>query len=362
MHHAQIAQRAFDTPLMIAPTKALAFLSGLGPRITGQEIRFDGGTIAEPDLTAARQKARASLIGGSLAQHHGEDADAPFPVIDGVAVIAIAGTLVHRGAWIGQSSGLTSYEGLAAQIDAAASDPAIRGIALEIDSFGGEVAGAFDLADRIRAARDIKPVHAILAEHALSAGYALTRLLRGQRGTEQAIGNPTPAGARAVLMNEALTPLPIPEADLGIPFNWRIGPARHPVSSDTFTALTFTPEGEGLRPFAPVHIDQPWRHPHVPGDLVIRWMRRSRDLAADSWQGMEVPLAEEQESYEVRIMDGAAVTRTLTSTAPSVTYTAAQQIADWGAELAPGDSLTIRICQLSARIGRGTAITTTLYL
>ena len=66
MHHAQIAQRAFDTPLMIAPAKALAFLSGLGPRITGQEIRFDGAMVAEPELIAARQTARASLIGGDL--------------------------------------------------------------------------------------------------------------------------------------------------------------------------------------------------------------------------------------------------------------------------------------------------------
>jgi len=192
MHHAQIAQRAFDTPLMIAPAKALAFLSGLGPRITGQEIRFDGMAVAEPDLTAARQTARASLIGGDLAQRHGNDADAPFPIIDGVAVIAIAGTLVHRGAWIGQSSGLTSYEGLADQIDAAVSDKAIRGIALEIDSFGGEVAGAFDLADRIRAAQDVKPVHAFLAEHALSAGYALasqaTRITLPRTGAAGSIG------------------------------------------------------------------------------------------------------------------------------------------------------------------------------
>ena len=42
-----------------------------------------------------------------------------------------------------------------------------------IDSFGGEVAGAFDLADRIRAVRAQKPVHAFVAEHALSAGYVL---------------------------------------------------------------------------------------------------------------------------------------------------------------------------------------------
>ena len=100
----------------------------------------------------------------------------------------------------------------------------------------------------------------------------------------------------------------------------------------------------------------------MPGDLIIRWTRRSRDLAADSWQGLEVPMVEEVESYEVRIMDGAAVKRTLTSDKSSVVYSAAQQTADWGAELAPGDSVTVRICQLSTRLGRGTAITTTLYL
>ena len=88
-------------------------------------------------------------------------------------MIEIAGTLVHRGAWIGQSSGLTSYEGIAAQLQAALADPAVRAIALDIDSFGGEVAGAFDLADRIRAARAQKPVNAFVAEHALSAGYVL---------------------------------------------------------------------------------------------------------------------------------------------------------------------------------------------
>ena len=94
-------------------------------------------------------------------------------MVDGITVIEIAGTLVHRGAWIGQSSGLTSYEGIAAQLQAAIADPAIRGIALDIDSFGGEVAGAFDLADRIRAARAQKPVQAFVADHALSAAYVL---------------------------------------------------------------------------------------------------------------------------------------------------------------------------------------------
>jgi signal peptide peptidase SppA len=192
MHHAQIAQRAFNTPLMVDPAKALAFLSGLGPRITGQEITFLGLDVDSADQMATALPARTSLFGNDLAQRHQRNGTQPFTVIDGIAVIEIAGTLVHRGAWIGQSSGLTSYEGIAAQLQAALADPGIRGIALDIDSFGGEVAGAFDLADRIRAARVQKPVHAFVAEHALSAGYVLAsqadRIILPRTGAVGSIG------------------------------------------------------------------------------------------------------------------------------------------------------------------------------
>ncbi|WP_372838698.1 S49 family peptidase [Phaeovulum sp.] len=192
MHHAQIAQRAFNTPLMVDPAKALAFLAGLGPRITGQEITFQGLEVDAPDQAAAALPARASLFGNEIAQRHQQGGGRPFAIIDGIAVIEIAGTLVHRGAWIGQSSGVTSYEGIAAQIDAALADPAVRGIALDIDSFGGEVAGAFDLADRIRAARAQKPVQAFVAEHALSAAYALAsqadRIILPRTGAVGSIG------------------------------------------------------------------------------------------------------------------------------------------------------------------------------
>lgn len=192
MQHAQIAQRAFNTPLMVDPAKALAFLSGLGPRITGQEITFQGLEVEAADQTAAAVPARASLFGNDLAQRHQRNGTQPFAVVDGIAVIEIAGTLVHRGAWIGQSSGLTSYEGIAAQLQAALTDPGVRGIALDIDSFGGEVAGAFDLADRIRAARAQKPVHAFVAEHALSAGYVLAsqadRIILPRTGAVGSIG------------------------------------------------------------------------------------------------------------------------------------------------------------------------------
>lgn len=194
MHHAQIAQRAFNTPLMVDPAKALAFLSGLGPRIAGREITFAGSDLpaTDTDQTAASLPARASLFGNDLAQRHQRSGTQPFALVNGIAVIEIAGTLVHRGAWIGQSSGLTSYEGIAAQLQAALADPSVRGIALDIDSFGGEVSGAFDLADRIRAARAQKPVHAFVAEHALSAGYVLAsqadRIILPRTGAVGSIG------------------------------------------------------------------------------------------------------------------------------------------------------------------------------
>jgi len=73
-----------------------------------------------------------------------------------------------------------------------------------------------------------------------------------------------------------------------------------------------------------------------------------------------VPLAEETEAYEVEILDGAAVRRMLASTTTSVVYTVADQISDWAAPLGPGDTLNIRIFQLSAMIGRGAAKTVML--
>src|SRR5690606_9868179 len=84
--------------------------------------------------------------------------------------------------------------------------------------------------------------------------YRLTQLLRGQRGTESGMGSPTPAGARVVVLGASLTALPIPLEDIGLQWNWRIGPAARPMAGDSFTALAFTPYGVGLRPFSPAHL------------------------------------------------------------------------------------------------------------
>ncbi|MFD1798239.1 hypothetical protein FQV27_16870 [Paracoccus aurantiacus] len=199
------------------------------------------------------------------------------------------------------------------------------------------------------------------AELIAAGRYRLTRLLRGQRGTESDMAPVVAPGARVVMLDEQLTALPVPEADLGLPANWRIGPASEPVSDASYTAASLTPAGIGLCPFAPVHVAQPWRCGREPGDLIIRWVRRDRALAADSWNAAAIPMSEATEAWQVDIVIGGTVMRTLSSPTASATYTAAQQKDDLDRLLAPGDNVDVRIAQIGQAYGQGTAAITTLW-
>jgi len=203
-------------------------------------------------------------------------------------------------------------------------------------------------------------VQASRAELVGTGRYRLTRLLRGQRGTEHAVAANVAAGARVVVLDAALARMPLALADLGLPWNWRIGPASLPFTDDSYVGASFTPTGVGLRPFSVGHVEQPWRRGRIEGDLTIRWTRRDRALVADSWAAVEVPLSEASEAYEVDTLDGATVKRSFTVATPSALYTAAEQVADWGSTLGPGDTLDIRIAQLSSLVGRGATRTITL--
>ncbi|MCE0504129.1 hypothetical protein LR948_02050 [Roseivivax sp. GX 12232] len=66
-----------------------------------------------------------------------------------------------------------------------------------------------------------------------------------------------------------------------------------------------------------------------------------------------MPLSEEREAYEVKILDGATVKRVLSASITSMVYTSADQTVDWAAPLGAGDTLDLRIFHLSALIGRG---------
>lgn len=181
----QTAARVLNVPLLVEPARALAALAGVG--LLGRAGLLAGAAQGGP----GGEGPGGEGPGGQEAGHAGPEG-APFPVIGGIAVIPVAGLLVHRDDGRGPWPGRTSCTALSAQIGAAARDPAVRAVALEIDSFGGEVAGVFDLADRIRALRSHKPVLALVAEQALSAGYALAaqadRIVLPRTGVVGSIG------------------------------------------------------------------------------------------------------------------------------------------------------------------------------
>jgi hypothetical protein len=185
-----------------------------------------------------------------------------------------------------------------------------------------------------------------------AATYELSLFLRGQAGTEAAMRSPLPAGARFVLIDAALAPVDMGPDEIGLGYSWRCGPANRDLGDAAYVAVTHAFKGIGLRPLSPVHV----RGARSSGDLAIGWVRRTR-IGGDGWDGVEVPLAEDFEAYEVDILDGATVKRTLSAATPVVTYTAAQQTTDFGA---PQSSVSLRVYQLSASAGRGTPRAATL--
>lgn len=97
--------------------------------------------------------------------------DKPFAFAAGLAFIPIHGALINR---FGQSWGyVTGYNFIRAQLDAAVADPDVNGIVFDVNSYGGECAGCFELAADIVASREAKPSLAVVDSSAYSAGYAL---------------------------------------------------------------------------------------------------------------------------------------------------------------------------------------------
>ena len=184
--------------------------------------------------------------------------------------------------------------------------------------------------------------------------YRLSRILRGQRGTEWTIGDAIPAGARVIVVEPELLSLPVLEADIGTAYNYRVGPASKAMADASYAADTVTAQGAGLKPFAPAHVAAVLDE---DGDIALSWIRRDRALAADTWVYGDVPMSEEVEAYRIDILEdataGAAVLRSIAASTTSATYTEAQQVADFGAALEIGDSLTLVAYQVSAALGPG---------
>jgi len=176
--------------------------------------------------------------------------------------------------------------------------------------------------------------------------WLLTDLLRGLAGTEEEAMAGAEESARVIMLTSAVEAFPLPVDARLLPVTRRAGPRQYAPESDAYVARTDTPQGLGWRPRSPVHL----KAEEASGDISVSWIRRTR-IGGDNWEVEEVPLGEDSELYDIDILDGETLKRTLASTVPSVLWTDAMIAEDFP----EGGTATIRVAQRSAMFGRGRA-------
>jgi signal peptide peptidase SppA len=180
MRYPLIATQLYGIPLLIHPDKAAVIETVFRSHADGTPVQFDGAERPEP-MAVAYQAERF--------------ANKSYVVTDGgVGVLPITGSLVHRGGFIDALSGMQSYQSLEKKATAMAVDPDVKAILLEMDSPGGQAAGVFDLAKKMKEACAAagKPLWAAVNETAMSAAYALAsvadRVTMAKTGAVGSIG------------------------------------------------------------------------------------------------------------------------------------------------------------------------------
>jgi hypothetical protein len=153
-----------------------------------------------------------------------------------------------------------------------------------------------------------------------------------------------PAGSDLVLIDSAVTQLPVAPSTRGLARHYRVGPASLPYDDVSFFHTVETFDGVGLRPFRPVHLSAKRT---TDGSVQFSWIRRTR-LEGDTWNGLDVPIGEDRLLFDVRILQGDALLRRVDVQASSHVYTAADQAADGWPQ-----NLVFEVAQVSERFGPG---------
>lgn len=175
--------------------------------------------------------------------------------------------------------------------------------------------------------------------------WNLTGLLRGRKLTEWAMTGHA-SGERFVMLDGALNTVTLELAEIGQARFYKPVTYGQPLA-EAF-ATTLVSRGMSLKPASPVHVEAV----DDSGDWVITWVRRTR-FGGELRDLVDVPLNEVVEAYEVDIWndDFTERKRVLTATGTrEVTYTAAQQTADFGGA---ATTFGVRVYQMSDKVGRG---------
>lgn len=172
--------------------------------------------------------------------------------------------------------------------------------------------------------------------------YTLSHLLRGRHGTEWAIPFHT-VGERFVPVSGDTQR--IASTYKGVLNYYKV--VRTTQALTDVPPIAFTNSQNGAKPYSPVYIQG---SRDGSNNLTITWLRRSR-IGTGWGSALEIPLGEQSESYQVDIMQGSVVKRTISVTTPTAAYSAADQTTDFGSVQS---AVLVNIYQMSATVGRGT--------
>ncbi|HDP0319399.1 TPA: S49 family peptidase [Salmonella enterica subsp. enterica serovar Concord] len=160
-----ILSQATNAPLLLEPAYARVFFCALGREAGIHNLNIPGNG------ESLDQSGMEMITGDFMAG--GKPQARFYQVTEGVAVLPVTGTLVHKLGGMRPFSGMTGYDGITARLQQAVNDPEVKGILLDIDSPGGQAAGAFDCADMIHRLGQQKPVWALVNDTATSGAMLL---------------------------------------------------------------------------------------------------------------------------------------------------------------------------------------------
>ena len=125
--------------------------------------------------------------------------------------------------------------------------------------------------------------------------YEISRLLRGLGGSRI---NAAPAGARVVVLDQVGAVAPVSSEERSQDLTLIAVAPGLPRTDPSARTITTVYNAAGLRPLAPVHLRTRWSG----ADLLLSWVRRGR-IEADSWGAGEIPLGEDSELYQLRLLN-----------------------------------------------------------
>lgn len=160
--HANLMNKLFNQPLAMTPDYFQTLLGALAQRLNLSHVQLDEQLISAEKL---RIKAES----------YQERPRKSYQVNqDGIAILPVSGSLVHKYGYLQPFSGMTGYDGIKARLMAALQDPDVNAVMLDFDSPGGEVAGCFVLAAELKQLAGNKPVWSLCNELSCSASFALS--------------------------------------------------------------------------------------------------------------------------------------------------------------------------------------------